>query len=363
MTRVIAFYLPQFHPIPENDLWWGRGFTEWTNVAKATPLYDGHYQPHVPADLGFYDLRVPESREQQAALALSHGVDAFCYYHYWFGGGRRLLERPFDEVLASGKPDFPVCLCWANQTWSGIWHGARDRILMEQTYPGYDDHARHFDWLAAAFADPRYLRVNGKPVFVVLNPDEIPEVRAVTEFWRRRAADANFPGLYLIGLRNEPFLPPPGVSLPLWNPTEHGFDASIRMRVPIIPPGWRRGESGLAVIDHEKIVDYLVAPPLPGITDHPCVGHAWDNTPRSGVGGIVFHGSHPGLFRRNLRQAFAHAAANPRDEQFVFLKAWNEWAEGNHLEPDLKFGHGWLEAVRDEKVEALAVGVRQTQKF
>ena len=203
MSCVIAFYLPQFHPIPENDKWWGKGFTEWTNTAKALPLFRGHYQPHVPADLGFYDLRAPETRQQQADMALEYGVDAFCYYHYWFGNGRRIIERPFNEVLETGKPDFPFCLCWANQTWTGIWHGAPNRILMEQTYPGYDDHARHFDWLATAFADRRYITIEGKPLFVVFQPLEIPNVKDVTEFWRQRAVSAGFPGLYLVGIRHE----------------------------------------------------------------------------------------------------------------------------------------------------------------
>ena len=142
-ARLIAFYLPQFHPIPENDQWWGRGFTEWTNVGKARPLFRGHYQPRLPADLGYYDLRVPEVREAQAELARNAGIEGFCYYHYWFGG-KRLLERPFTEVINSGKPRFPFCLCWANQTWSGVWHGAPERVLIEQTYPGREDCVKHF---------------------------------------------------------------------------------------------------------------------------------------------------------------------------------------------------------------------------
>lgn len=343
MSRVIALYLPQFHPIPENDLWWGKGFTEWTNVAKATPLFPDHYQPHVPADLGFYDLRVPESREHQAELARQYRVDAFCYYHYWFAG-RRLLERPFAEVLASGKPDFPFCICWANQTWTGVWHGSPNRILIEQTYPGFDDHAQHFDWLATAFADRRYVTVNGKPLFVVFAPNEIPGVKKVTEFWRERAVAAGFPGLHLVGVLHEPytFL---GHVPPMWHPPSFGFDASIRMRVP----GWQRRESKVTVFDHTKIIDSLVAPPIAGVKDYPCVAHAWDNTPRAGQAGIVYQNSSPELFRRNLRQAFAYASKNDPDEQIVFLKAWNEWAEGNHLEPDQRFGHTWLEAVRDER--------------
>ena len=152
-ARAIALYLPQFHPIPENDAWWGSGFTEWTNTAKARPLFAGHHQPHVPADLGFYDLRLPETREAQAALARRYGIEGFCYYHYWFAG-RRILERPFDEVLASGKPDFPFCLCWANESWTGIWHGAPGRILIEQTYPGPADHAAHFSALRPRLRRP-----------------------------------------------------------------------------------------------------------------------------------------------------------------------------------------------------------------
>ena len=141
-ARVIAFYLPQFHPIPENNDWWGNGFTEWFNTAKAKPLFIGHHQPNIPTDLGFYDLRLPEARAAQAEMAKNHGIEAFCYYHYWFAG-KRLIERPFNEVLKSGEPDFSFCLCWANQTWSGIWHGAPDRILIEQTYPGMEDHKNH----------------------------------------------------------------------------------------------------------------------------------------------------------------------------------------------------------------------------
>ena len=160
-ARIIALYLPQFHPIPENDRWWGPGFTEWTNVAKSKPLFRGHVQPRIPADLGFYDLRLAETREQQAILAREAGIEGFCYYHYWFGGGRQLLERPFNEVVASGKPDFPFCICWANHTWSNkTWNRKsamqQDTVLMEQTYPGTEDDIAHFKSLLPAFRDSRY---------------------------------------------------------------------------------------------------------------------------------------------------------------------------------------------------------------
>jgi len=188
-ARLIAFYLPQFYPNPENDAWWGKGFTEWTNTAKARRLYPGHYQPHVPADLGYYDLRVPETRTAQAELARSYGIEAFCYYHYWFAG-RRILERTFQEVLTSREPDFPFLLCWANQTWTGTWHGASDRILIEQTYPGIDDHRRHFESLLPAFCHPRYVRVDGKPVFIIYRPTELPDTVKTIDLWGTMAREA-----------------------------------------------------------------------------------------------------------------------------------------------------------------------------
>lgn len=163
-VRVIAFYLPQFHPTPENDKWWGKGFTEWTNVGKAKPLFKGHYQPKVPADLGYYDLRVPETRREQAELARQYGIEGFCYWHYWFGNGRQLLQRPFQEVLASGEPDFPFCLAWANHSWEDKQFNKEggNKMLMEQLYPGDEDYIAHFNAVLPAFKDPRYIRVNGE---------------------------------------------------------------------------------------------------------------------------------------------------------------------------------------------------------
>ena len=180
-TRVLALYLPQFHPIPENDQWWGKGFTEWTNVARAKPLFGRHKQPRVPADLGFYDLRLPEAREAQAALARAYGIEGFCYWHYWFGDGKQLLERPLAEVVASGEPDFPFCLAWANETWTGKWYGAPNRILAEQTYPGEADHIRHFYALLPAFRDPRYVTVDGLRVFLIYKPAAIPDLKRFIE--------------------------------------------------------------------------------------------------------------------------------------------------------------------------------------
>jgi len=350
-ARLIAFYLPQFHPIPENDEWWGRGFTEWTNTVKGAPFFPGHYQPHLPADLGFYDLRLPEARAGQAEIARRHGIEGFCYYHYWFAG-KRLLERPFNEVLASGEPNFPFCLCWANQTWTGIWHGAPDRVLIQQTYPGMDDHRRHFDTLLPAFHDKRYLKVDGKPLFVVYNPMDLPDSPRVMEFWRNLATKAGLSGLFLVAEHR----------MPDWDPKFYGYDASVIINLPPRRHEWVpwsqpirklrgkidqwRGRPKVYLYEH--IMDGLVTERVPGIVNFPCVIPNWDNTPRSGRNGLVLHGSTPELFRRHLRRAIDRVRDLPRQHRIVFVKSWNEWAEGNHLEPDVRYGLGYLQVLQAE---------------
>ena len=357
-ARLIALYLPQYHPIPENDEWWGRGFTEWTNAAKAKPLFKGHYQPHVPADLGYYDLRLPETRVAQADMARKFGIEAFCYYHYWFAG-KRLIERPFNEVLASGEPDFPFCLCWANQTWSGIWHGEPNRVLIEQTYPGMDDHRRHFETLLPAFYDRRYMKVDGKPLFMVNCSRDLPDSPRVLEFWRELAMKAGLPGIFFVGEHWEPD----------WDPKPYGYDAVVTIGLWTWRYKWASWEQPIKkilqkinklrgrprVYPYEKIIDHLVAEPIPGIENYPCVIPNWDNTPRSGWNGLVLHDSTPELFRRHLRKALDRVRDVPREHRIVFVKSWNEWAEGNHLEPDLKFGLRYLEVLREELLEVQAL--------
>jgi Glycosyltransferase WbsX len=357
-VRAIAHYLPQFHPIRENDEWWGPGFTEWTNVSKARRLYPGHYQPHIPADLGFYDLRLAEVREAQASMARAHGIEAFCYYHYWFAG-RQLLERPFNEVLASGSPDFPFCLCWANQTWTGVWHGAPNRILVEQTYPGEADHREHFEALLPAFYDSRYLRVDGKPVFLIYAPAELPSSPQTLDLWRRLAERAGLPGLYLVCETQDPYLDPHSL----------GYDASVVTRVrmslrqtlswrQLVPISLRRLAGGPTVVPYRDATRHMVTPPVDGITSHPCVLPNWDNTPRSGARGLVFHGSTPEQFRMHLREGIRRAAHEPEGKRLLFIKSWNEWAEGNHLEPDLKWGRAYLNVLREELVGSSFLGQR-----
>ncbi len=359
-ARAIAFYLPQYHPIPENDEWWGKGFTEWTNVAKAKPLFRGHYQPHVPADLGFYDLRLPEIRAAQAAMARKYCIEAFCYWHYWFGNGVRLLQRPFDEVLMSGELDFPFCLGWANESWTGIWHGAEDRILMEQKYPGWDDHQRHFAYLLQAFCDRRYVRVNGKPLFFVYRPQHIPECPKVMEYWRDLAVKAGLPGLHLVAQAPNP----------QWEPTEYGFDAAtisnhdkirwlfemnltqqIRRKLVnnyIFGSMMKRlNRKPLHTYEYREAMQFFVERNVRW-EYYPMVIPNWDNTPRSGRKGVVLMNSTPELFRLHLRQALSVVREYEESRRILFIKSWNEWAEGNHLEPDHKFGHQYLEAIRDE---------------
>jgi hypothetical protein len=352
--RLIAFYLPQFHPIPENNAWWGKGFTEWTNVTKARQLYPGHEQPRVPADLGFYDLRLPEARAAQAELARAHGIGGFCYWHYWFDG-KRLLERPFQEVLQSGEPKFPFCLGWANETWSGVWHGNPGKILIEQTYPGPQDEERHFHAVSEAFFDERYLRVDGKPIFYVYKPQQIPEPQRFTEHWQNLAVKAGLKGIYFIGedlhIDKNP-----------WDPRTGGFDAVVpnnpgvailRLSTRMTPKylAFRIMNRFLGLPNFYVYRDFIAANRIEapaGYDFYPCVVPNWDNTPRSGAKGTILINSTPELFRTHLKGAMAQVADRAGDKKIVFLKSWNEWAEGNHLEPDLKYGKAYLEVCQDE---------------
>ncbi len=347
--HVIAHYLPQYHPIPENDEWWGTGFTEWTNVTKARPLFWGHQQPHLPSDLGFYDLRVPEVREAQADLARDHGVTAFCYWHYWFGG-KRLLERPFDDTLASGSPEFPFCLAWANQTWSGIWHGAPNRILVEQTYPGPDDERRHFEYLRAAFEDDRYVRVGGRPLLFIYKPADLPEPARFVERWQKMASDAGFDGLYLVAGMGESDYPThaeDGFDAAVWYEFPFGEDRGSRMRERLMARGYMRGPKRYPYRwTFPEPPTHLAGPVFP------CVYPNWDNTPRSGRGGVLALDSTPERFGAQVRRAVELVADLPVDEQVLMIKSWNEWAEGNYLEPDRQYGRARLEALSLELARA-----------
>lgn len=359
--RLIAYYLPQYHPIPENDAWWGEGFTEWTNVRKAKPLFKGHQQPRVPGELGYYDLRDPAVREAQAELARNAGIEGFCYWHYWFGG-KQLLERPFNEVLASGKPDFPFCLAWANASWTGIWYGKPDEVLIEQTYPGIEDHIAHFNTLLPAFRDPRYLRVDGRPLFLDFQPSDLNA--EWVDLWQSLAKNAGLEPLFLVGIVNH--------EKEAQQISDMGFDGctiSRTSRRGVKLKGLRQTLSKLIgqkaalnfyqkvlkqpfhLYDYTDVLPFLDLPQPQSLEFYPCVMPGWDNTPRSGVNGHVFLNPTPERFQQHLHQAIERVQSYPPEHQLVILKSWNEWAEGNYLEPDLRHGDAFLKANKQELAE------------
>jgi hypothetical protein len=340
-VRLIAFYLPQFHPIPENDAWWGEGFTEWTNVTRARSLFPGHDQPRRPADLGFYDLRLPDVREAQAALARAHGIHGFCYYHYWFGG-KQLLERPFQEVLHSGKPDFPFCLCWANEPWSRRWDGMEHDVLQPQTYSAEDD-AQHIAWLIPALKDRRAIRVDDRPLLMIYQAQKLPDPARTVECWRAAAKGAGLAGIYFMSVET-------GWDAG-WDATQVGFDAKVLFQPQFTmlrgtPRTEIEGKERLQVYDYGKAWPVLANPEPVPYRRYDTVFPQWDNSPRSGAFGTVVHNSTPASYEQWLRVAIERAKTFPAGERLVFINAWNEWAEGAYLEPDARFGHAYLEATQ-----------------
>lgn len=349
-ARVIAFYLPQFHPIPENDKWWGKGFTEWTNVGKARPLFRGHYQPRVPADLGYYDLRVPETRKSQADMAREYGVEGFCYWHYWFGNGKRLIERPFEEVLNSGEPNFPFCLAWANETWKGFEHGLNNRnILIEQLYPGEEDYIAHFYHVLPAFKDERYIKVNEKPMFMIYKPLADPEVIVFINIWQKLALENGLKGIWFVGQTT---------SIDDISPClKTGINAInvIRMtsflsRLTILERVMNRFKYSILkrprVFKYSKVMKYFSGKEDSLENVYPTIFPNWDHSPRSGKEGLVFHNSTPELFSKHVKNVIDSVSEKEADTKIVFLKSWNEWAEGNYMEPDMKYGLGYLQTLK-----------------
>jgi lipopolysaccharide biosynthesis protein len=342
MLRFIAFYLPQYHPIPENDLWWGKGFTEWTNVVKGTPLFESHYQPHLPADLGFYDLRVPEVREQQAELARAYGINGFCYYYYWFNG-KRLLERPLNEVLRLRKPDFPFCICWANEPWTRNWDGKHAEILMPQEHTHETDERFILD-LLPVLRDERYIRINGRPLLLIYRTELLPDLAPTALVWRD-VASKNGIDLYLCRVE----------SFAREDPASINFDASCEFppnisgimpgdvsKMSFCPDGFEGN-----LYDYRELVDLMLQRPDAAYRRFHGVTPSWDNTARMRKRASVFLNSSPELFGHWLTAIARSTVANFRgDEQVVFINAWNEWAEGCHLEPDRRYGHAFLDACK-----------------
>jgi len=355
--QVIAFYLPQYYPTEENNLWYGPGFTEWTNVGKAKPLFRGHYQPKVPADLGYYDLRLPQVRQAQAEMAQEAGISAFCYYHYWFGNGRQMLDMPLKEVLRMKSPEFPFCLCWANhswfkKTWDSTTNTLNNEPLIKQEYPGGEDIENHFYTLLDCFKDSRYYKIDGKLVFVIYHIDEIPDAREFIERWQALAEKEGLPPFMFLAYADDiarAVHPSYKLCEQVIISCKYNIDAigkSHKMRkfsnfaktfisrflsIPLNRYDYKDIRSRLITEDYKK--EDVIPVLLPN----------WDNTPRREAGALILHNATPEQFYLHCKDVFE--LVKGKRNKVVFLKSWNEWGEGNYMEPCLKYGHGYINAL------------------
>lgn len=355
--KVIAFYLPQYHPTPDNDKWWGKGFTEWTNVGKARSLFPGHYQPKVPADLGYYDLRLPEIREAQAELAKEAGIYGFCYYHYWFGNGKEELELPFNEVMRLGEPDFPFMLCWANESWhKKFWDkdgkGSSKEMLIEQKYPGDQDIIDHFYRLLPAFKDPRYIRIDNKPAFMIYKPELLPDDPNFLKIWNDLALKEGLDGIFFIAYdwENLSFnykeeLESKGynavTTFSLWKACAKSKSVlnKVLRRLRSLVGKWP------TIYDFKKVIEFMFTEIDGEENVFPTIIPNWDHTPRSGGNGIVVENASPEVFGIQINKLLE--ITKKKDNNIIFLKSWNEWGEGNYMEPDLRYGKRFINVLAD----------------
>lgn len=365
--QYLAYYLPQYHPIPENDKWWGKGFTEWTNVAKAKPLFKGHYQPILPGELGFYDLRVPEVQQRQAELAKEYGVDGFIYYQYWFGKGKMLLEKPAEAMLKNKNITLPFCFCWANETWKGIWHGLDNpEVLIEQTYEGIDGYTAYFEYLLPFFKDERYIKVENKPMFHVYNLHEIPDLDVFLETFNTLSKKNGFDGIYMVATKGwhpetviENELIHAVVGLESFQKMRydqrnffsdehflHRLEIFIKYRLGYTDNVGKRRKP--LIIDYAKGVRNVESE-FCHVKYIPCVFPNWDNSARSGLKSMIFKNATPESWKLHLEKTINQFNDNPNNPKYIIIKSWNEWAEGNYLEPDMRFGLKWLEVLKNVK--------------
>ena len=350
--KPIAIHLPQFHTIPENDEWWGKGFTEWTNTRKCTPRFKGHYQPHEPADLGYYDLSDIAALKAQASIAAEYGIYGFCFYHYWFGG-KKVLEKPVDLILSNKDYTFPFCLCWANENWTRRWDGRDNEILLKQTY-SFEDDLEHIHDLFKYFKDDRYIKVNNKPLFIVYRPGLFPDIKKTISIWREEARKTGIGEIYLANMQ---------VFGQKEDPASLGFDACIefqpdfgimakgsffvKVRNKIITKINKDTTFKLSYkYKYSSLVDKMIQQERPVYKQFPGITPMWDNSARKSKGATIFKGSTPELYGKWLDAIVNRFIPYSKDENFVFINAWNEWAEGNHLEPCKKWGRKYLEVTK-----------------
>ena len=351
--KIIAYYLPQYHPIEENDEWWGKGFTEWTNVGKAQPLYRGHYQPKVPADLGYYDLRLPQVLESQQKLALEAGITGFCYWHYWFGGGKKLLEKPLEELIYRGGGNFPICLGWANESWKAkVWSNSstgKDRVLIEQTYPEGDDVTSHFEYVFQAIKETKYITHNGRPVFIIYKPLLLKNAKNFIKKWNELLSKKGFSSkFYFIGhaidaSETKSILELGFDAVNIVRIGEHRYNKAVIRRIFLKLISFKIIKGPLR-IKYKFISRYFIGKEELSEDVIPTLIPNWDHTPRSGRNGVVFDDASPDLFYKHALHTIE--MVKHKKNKIKFLKSWNEWGEGNYMEPDLRYGQKYIKALR-----------------
>lgn len=373
-ARVIAFYLPQFHPVDINDKYWGKGFTEWTNVAKAKPLYPGHYQPQIPADLGFYDLRLPQVREAQAEMAREAGVEGFCYWYYWFGKGKKVLEMPINEVLKTKKPDYPFCIGWANHDWSNkTWQKSsnfkKEIVFLKQEYLGKEDYTSFFYDVLPFFEDSRYIHIDNKPVLYIYDPESIPDQELFIDLWNELAIKNGLEGVYIIARANAISHIKIGKKKELLSETADLYEKLMSKGYNALnPDAFKRAElisrgallkakrivqrkfTGYALhrYDYKKLMDNYYMPEDRLEYIYPQIMPRKDKTPRAGRNALVYSGSTPELFRKYVRVALDCIKDKEYEHKVLFLNSWNEWGEGSYMEPDIRYGHQYLDVLQEE---------------
>lgn len=343
--KLIAYYLPQFYEIEFNNKYWGKGHTEWTDTAKAKPLFKGHYQPHVPADLGFYNLLMPEARKAQAEMAQKYGVDGFCYWHYWFGNGETIMEKPLQNIIKAQEPKFPFCIAWANHS----WHNPKTKeIILEQKYYGEEDHKKHFYSLIDIFHDKRYIKINNKPVFVLFEAHSIPNVNEYIDLWNKLARENGLDGIYFIGTAQTSDDYKKNIDIKLNAINNIRLKDFLKYESPIKEYiKYKLGHTHN--YQYEKAMKYFIAEEDKEEQNIPTLITGWDHSPRSGNNALILTDYTPDIFEKHLRNTFN--VLSKKKNKLCFIKSWNEWAEGNYLEPDLKYGHQFLEKLKIVKEE------------